>query len=299
MPLPNTLCESLQQAIIQAKLPPEFMAQIESIYVPLAEHIDQLARQQSSPFVLSLQAPQGTGKSTLCSFLQLLLEQHYDQRLAVLSLDDFYYDSVTREQLAKDIHPLLKTRGVPGTHDRQLALDTLHSLKSGNSTSLPRFNKADDNPYPRSEWPDSPDNVTIILFEGWCNNVPPQSQAQLLEPINELEALEDPHCQWRTYVNQQAALHHDELFALTDALLCMQIPTFDLVYQWRGLQEEKLRATSRDASKLMGKQQLVRFIQHFERLSRHAMSVLPERADLLVTLDESHQLTQLKIRAGD
>jgi len=35
----------------------------------------------------------------------------------VLSLDDFYLGHAARLQLARDIHPLLATRGVPGTHD--------------------------------------------------------------------------------------------------------------------------------------------------------------------------------------
>ena len=299
MPLSNTLRESLQQAIIQAKLPQQFMTQIESFYLPLAEQIDVKARKQSSPFMLSLQGPQGAGKSTLCHFLQLLLEEQFDHRLAVLSLDDFYYDSDTREQLAIDTHPLLKTRGVPGTHDRQLAIDTLSALKSGNITQLPRFNKAEDNPCPRSEWPDSPDDVSIILFEGWCNNVPAQNAHELVNPVNELEANEDPGARWRTYVNQQLAIYHEELFAMSDALLCLQIPTFELVYQWRGLQEDKLRAANSEGSQIMNKDQVVRFIQHFERLTRHAMSELPDLADLVLTLDESHQLTNLIIRAGD
>ncbi len=33
----------------------------------------------------------------------------------VLSLDDFYYARRDREALAREIHPLLRSRGVPGT----------------------------------------------------------------------------------------------------------------------------------------------------------------------------------------
>lgn len=297
--MPNTLRESLQQAIVKAKLPEDFISQIESIYLPLAKHVDTLSKRQTTPLILSLQGPQGAGKSTLCYFLQQLLEQQFQHRLAVLSLDDFYYDSDTREQLAEDVHPLLKTRGVPGTHDLALAIDTLTSLKAGKITKLPRFNKAEDNPYDQSNWPDSPDNVTIILFEGWCNNLPPQAASDLLQPINALESEEDHDGRWRKYVNQQLEIYDQQLFDMTDALLCLTIPSFELVYQWRGLQEDKLRQASEEGSRVMDKQQVIRFIQHFERLSRHAMTVLPEIADMVLTLDDSHRLIKFSVAEED
>ena len=35
--------------------------------------------------------------------------------------DDFYLTQAQRQDLAQQIHPLLKSRGVPGTHDVPLA----------------------------------------------------------------------------------------------------------------------------------------------------------------------------------
>ena len=34
-----------------------------------------------------------------------------------VSIDDYYFSKNKRLQLSKHIHPLLQTRGVPGTHD--------------------------------------------------------------------------------------------------------------------------------------------------------------------------------------
>ena len=111
---------------------------------------------------------------------------------------------------------------------------------------------------------------------------------------NDLEAQEDKDGIWRSYVNGQVALYHHQLFSLSDALLCIGIPDFELVYRWRGLQEEKLRAVSADGTAVMDQSQINRFIQHFERLTRHDMQSLPQSADLLITLDESHMIVDMK-----
>ena len=71
-----------------------------------------------------------------------------------MSLDDFYYSSEKRKGLAQEIHPLLATRGVPGTHDvveLNHVLTLLKKKKTG--FSIQKFNKATDNPYPEDQWP--------------------------------------------------------------------------------------------------------------------------------------------------
>lgn len=284
------------QAIHQAKLPDELLDQVNQYYLPLAELIDRWSKEQNQPLLLSLQGPQGAGKSTLCHFLQLILEHQFNHKLAVLSLDDFYHTQQQRQTLAETVHPLLKTRGVPGTHDVELAIKTLTTLKQGQTVALPRFDKSHDNPFPESEWPQAPADVTIILFEGWCNHAPVATTDELIEPVNELERLEDNQAIWRTYVNEQLASYHEQLFSLCDALVCLRIPTFDLVYEWRGLQEEKLKACN-SGDGIMDSVQIRRFIDHFERISRKTMQELPERANATLWLNEHHQLVDLTIKS--
>jgi len=36
---------------------------------------------------------------------------------------------------------------------------------------------------------------------------------------------------------------------------------------------------------------LQRFIQHYERLTRHCLATLPAQADTVFTLDENHRVT--------
>lgn len=65
--------------------------------------------------VWGLSALQGTGKSTLAAQLAQAAQRE-GLRSAVLSLDDFYLTRAARQALARQVHPLLVTRGPPGTH---------------------------------------------------------------------------------------------------------------------------------------------------------------------------------------
>jgi D-glycerate 3-kinase len=42
--------------------------------------------------------------------------------------------------------------------------------------------------------------------------------------------------------------------------------------------------------------QIERFVAHYERLTRHMMAEMPERADIVIDLDEARQLANLCIR---
>src|SRR5699024_680551 len=74
--------------------------------------------------VYGISGLQGSGKSTLAAQLARLAGER-GIRAVVLSLDDAYLDHDERARLARDVHPLLATRGPPGTHDMALATRTL------------------------------------------------------------------------------------------------------------------------------------------------------------------------------
>ena len=82
-----------------------------------------------APFLLGVNGAQGTGKSTLADYLKLALESSSDINVAVLSIDDFYLTKAERTRLAAEVHPLLETRGVPGTHDTAMIAATLDALR--------------------------------------------------------------------------------------------------------------------------------------------------------------------------
>lgn len=212
---------------------------------------------------------------------------------ATLSLDDLYLTRAARADLAQRVHPLLATRGVPGTHDVALGQSIISALSAGAAVKLPRFDKAHDDRAPESRWPLAPQGCKVLIFEGWCVGALPQSQTQLLEPINELERLEDGDGRWRRYVNDCLGGVYQELFSRIDALVLLAAPSFDVVAGWRLQQERELAAKAGEGVAIMDAAAVGRFVLFYERLTRHILVEMPPRADLLVRLGRERQILSL------
>ncbi|PCH61942.1 MAG: hypothetical protein COC19_03610 [SAR86 cluster bacterium] len=283
------MCEEIIKEFIASQgLPSEYRATIEQWYLPFIDNLNVLLPGFAKPFVLGINGAQGTGKTTLAKFIRHVLTQR-DLVVANLSLDDFYLSKAKRQQLADSVHPLLATRGVPGTHDIAQALRVFQSLSDINSTSLPRFDKLHDDCLPQASWPKLSGPVDVIILEGWCLGLFSQQLKQLSPALNALEEKEDPQLIWRKYVNQQLQTPYQDLFAKIDYLLVLKAPNFESVLKWRSLQESKLPHTHPD--QLMNKAQLQRFLQFFERLTRHGFNTLDSHANLVFNLDENHGIS--------
>ena len=126
--------------------------------------------------------------------------------------------------------------------------------------------------------------LEVLLFEGWCLGAVPQDEADLAEPVNALEAAEDPDCVWRRYVNRALREDYAKLFAELDMLIMLKVPDFDTVRRNRALQEDKLRARDPDAPGLMDAAALKRFLDQDERLTLHMFAEMPARADILIEI---------------
>lgn len=237
-------------------------------------------------FVLGICGAQGSGKSTLVADLAERLVAA-GLRVATLSLDDLYRTKAERQTLAAKVHPLLATRGVPGTHDIALGLATIETLARGEPVPLPRFDKGRDDRAPESEWPRAPAGTQILLLEGWCLGAAPQPAADLAEPVNALEADEDPDGTWRGHANRALAQDYPALWARIDRLIFLAAPDWSVVAKWREQQEAELRQRAPGA---MTPAAVTRFIQHYERLTRWMLAELPERADLTLRLDRARRV---------
>lgn len=276
----------LSDFIAAEGLPPDFAESALAICGPLAERI--VAEQRPPGFVVGICGSQASGKSTLTAVLRRLLED-LGLRVASLSLDDLYLGHGERQRLAREVHPLLATRGVPGTHDVALGLAVLDGLARPGQTLLPAFDKATDDRGPQGVPVDGP--VDVILFEGWCVGALPQ--ADVRAPINPLERERDPDGAWRTFVNDALAGPYQALFARLGLLVLLKAPSFEVVLAWRQEQEAKLRARlareGGDLKRAMTDGQVADFIAHYERLTRHILAEMPGRADMVVDLDEQRR----------
>lgn len=292
--------ESLTTFLIEEQLSDSYREQVNNFFLPFINVLKpRIAAGRLR--VLGIHGAQGSGKSTLASFLRWYLGERSGLRVAQLSLDDFYLRRGERQELAQRVHPLLATRGVPGTHDVKLALRTLHRLQGlqpGESMALPRFDKASDDRFDEGDWPQIAGPVDLIIFEGWCLGAGPQSDAALLSPVNVLEANDDADGDWRRYVNQQLAGDYQRLFAEVDYLLMLQAPSFDCVAGWRQQQERHL-ASRRSGAQIMSEADIVRFVQHYERLTRHCLATLPARADCVMTMAEDRSIQKVDCQEGE
>lgn len=249
-----------------------------------------MASKPRRPFVLGICGAQGSGKTTLSDRLEARCRMA-GIGTAQLSIDDLYLTRTERETLARDVHPLFRTRGVPATHDVALGLGIFEELDRGLPAPLPRFDKAVDDRAPSERWQWAAAGTQVVIFEGWCVGARPQSADALIEPVNALERDEDPAETWRRYVNDALAGPYQQLFARIDLLVLLAAPSFDVVRGWRIEQEHELRGMAGgDAAGVMSDAEVGRFIQHYERLTRHILAEMPDRADLLLRLNEDRSL---------
>ncbi|RYD57208.1 MAG: kinase [Sphingomonadales bacterium] len=239
-------------------------------------------RGERRPFVLGIAGAQGCGKSTVAGALA--------KRFACpsLSLDDLYLDGAARDALAAKVHPLLRTRGVPGTHDPARGLAVIEALaKAG--TALPRFDKARDEPGSPQAWERRAD---MLILEGWCLGARPQDAAELAEPANALERERDADGAWRRWVNARLG-DYRALFDRVDMLVFLAAPGFDVVERWRTEQEHALRR-AQGADCGMTDAEVAVFVQHYQRLTDHMLRNAPDWADLTIALDAERRAVAIR-----
>lgn len=238
--------------------------------------------------VLAISGLQGSGKSTLAAQVVALAGQR-GLRAAMLSIDDVYFTRAERQRLARQVHPLLLTRGPPGTHDLTLAHATLDAVAARQPVALPRFDKLADERLSPAQWPHVEGPLDLLVFEGWFLGTPAQADAELALPINPLERDADPDGHWRRWCNQALAAHYPALWQRFDRLWFLQPPDFAVVPRWRWQQEQSLLAAQPERSS-MSRAQLERFVQYYERVSRQALRTLPALADRVIMLDAQRRI---------
>ena len=277
--------EGFEAFIEQEGLPGSFRTTWEAVCRPLADRAGRLRQVRRRTAVIGLCGPQASGKTTIARGTVRLLEAR-GRSAIVVSLDDFYLTKGERQRLADEVHPLLATRGPPGTHDPAMAAFAIDQLRSPGKVTLPAFDKATDTRLPRGRWRTVAGPVDVILFEGWCVGARAQGAAALAQPVNDLERLEDPDAVWRTWVNDQLDGPYQDLFAKLHDLVLLQPPGFEVVAGWRAEQEAKLRART---GRGMSEAEIARFVAHYERLTRWILAEMPARADWVVPLGADRQ----------
>lgn len=280
-----------------SELPAGWMQQWTNVWASVAARVAQ--QKTDGAFVIGIHGGQGSGKSTLSKALAGVFREAFGWNTVVLSIDDLYLPHQDRQNLSRAVHPLLSTRGVPGTHDAELGcqlISRLRALQAGDVLAIPSFDKASDDRLPEAHWHQVSGPVDLVLFEGWCVGCRPVSDTQLAEPVNTLEAQEDTDGEWRRFVNEQLSTDYQQWFGLIDYLIMLKVPDMEAVLEWRGQQEQgnKACAAGHGPDRSLDDAKLKRFIQHYERLTRQALEAMPGWANLIISLNPQHQVDDIR-----
>lgn len=240
--------------------------------------------------VFAVAGLQGSGKSTFAAQL-VARAVAGGLRAAALSIDDFYLPRAQRARLAADVHPLLATRGPPGTHDVALATEVLDAVRDGHPTALPRFDKLADDRLEPARWTRVERPLDLLVFEGWFLKTPPQDEAALAAPVNALERERDAEGRWRRHCNAALGRDYPALWRRLDRLWFLRGPGFEVVTGWRWQQERELVASHAGTAGRSGmdRDAVARFVQLFERVSRQALTTLPGIAERTIPLDAARK----------
>ena len=266
---------------------------LKSYLIPVCFWIFKKANKKK-PFFIGLAGGQGTGKTTISTIIKIILEKYFKLNVFKISIDDFYKTRKERSKLSKKVHPMLMTRGVPGTHDVKMMLDFFKNVKSKNfnGMKLPNFNKAIDDRFPAKYFYKIKQRPDVIIFEGWCVGAKPELSKTLKKPINSLEKLKDKRVVWRYYVNQQLKTKYKALYSQLNCIIYLKAENFNLLQKWRIKQEHKLRLKTKEKTshKIMNKEAIINFMQTYQRITQNMFKKTPSYASIILKLNANHQI---------
>ena len=272
---------------------------IKSFLIPVSFWIEKRVNKKK-PLIIGLAGGQGSGKTTISSILTLILQKYFKLNVFKVSIDDFYKTRKDRKLLSKNKHPLLMTRGVPGTHDIDLMLSFFKKIKDKNFKSLqiPTFNKAIDDRYSKNLWHKIKIKPDVVIFEGWCVGARPQLNSEIKKPVNSLEKVYDQGVKWRVHVNNQLKTKYKTLFNQLDGLLYLKAKNFDLLREWRLKQERKLWAQTKNKKnlKIMSSGDVINFMQTYQRITQQMFKDAVKSSSIIMSLNSNHQIERIKFK---
>ena len=250
--------------------------------------------EKKKPYIVGLSGGQGSGKTTISSIISIILRKYFKLDVFTISIDDFYKTRKERFLLSQKIHPLLQTRGVPGTHDMKIMLNFFKrvKIKKFRPLRLPKFNKAVDDRCNKKLWYLIKRRPDVIIFEGWCLGAKAEKNNTLVKPLNSLEMLNDKKLTWRKFVNKQLQSKYKQLYDQLNCLLYLKSKNFSLLRKWRIKQEEKLRLKNKrfNNHKIMNNKEVINFMQTYQRVTQNMYKNVPKYASIILYLNSNHQI---------
>ena len=259
----------------------------------LAEMLKQ--RKKGKTLVVGIQGGQGTGKTTLVTFLQQELTKK-GYKVQSFSIDDFYKPLKERQRLQKKYqgNPFYQiSRGMPGTHRVNYLHETLRNIKAGKDFEIPIFDKS------LHQAQGDVVNKTIkvhgrqdfVLFEGWCLGLPAVSLLEL-EKIctkNRINIRKlDPTLAYSKVILEHTK-EYQPLRKFIDLMVMLTPDSSVLHKQWRSQQEQELKQRT---GKGMTKKEIERFVELFLPLTYVCYEKI--HPDITIYIDKNHTFYRMK-----
>lgn len=279
-PAVKQLCQTNLQIPIQA-----ILQVLWDLWLPLGVKIASSRQNLGRPLIQGILGGQGTGKTTMCRILSLILQELGYSTLS-LSLDDLYKTYSDRLALTQQ-DPRLIWRGPPGTHDIDLGLSVLDQIRQGNSpVTVPRFDKSAYAGAGDRTTPEIVNNVDIVLFEGWFVGVlpiDPQAFATAPPPI-----ITDDDRAFAGDMNRQLQAYLP-LWKRLDSLIAIDPSDYRCSLEWRKQAEKKMIAAGKSG---MSDAEIEEFVNYFWRSLHPELLIQPllksSKVDLVVKVDTDH-----------
>ena len=260
------------------------------LWLPLANQIAGWRQMQPNrTLMLGIVGLQGTGKTTLTLILAEIL-RIWGLRVCSLSIDDFYKTYAERQQLQRD-DPRFRWRGPPGTHDLELGLSVLQTLRDHQPTAVPRFDKSAQQgagDRSQSDWVIA---VDLVLFEGWFVGLRPIDPACFEQAPPPIQTAADRD--FAREVNRRLA-DYLPLWAELDRLVLLYPSDYRFSQQWRQQAEQQLIARGKPG---MAAAEVDAFVEYFWRALHPALFLPPlldsGDLDLVIQVNSDRQPAQI------
>jgi D-glycerate 3-kinase len=238
------------------------------VWLPLGMKIASQHQQLQRPFIQGILGGQGTGKTTMCQVLGLILQDLGYQSVS-LSLDDLYKTYSDRLALSQE-DPRLIWRGPPGTHDVDLGLELLEQIRQSKSPVIvPRFDKSAYGGAGDRTHPEIVESVDILLFEGWFVGVRPinpdvfdQAPPPIITDADQVFARDMNH-RLREYL---------PLWERLDSLVVLYPTDYRCSVEWRKQAEHQMIAAGKTG---MTDAQIEDFVNYFWRSLHPELFIKP------------------------
>ncbi|MBT4762836.1 MAG: hypothetical protein HOO06_14175 [Bdellovibrionaceae bacterium] len=204
---------------------------------------------KNRPYIVGLNAPQGSGKTTLTTYLTEHFKNKGIPALAI-SIDDFYLTHKDQLQIAKRYseNTLLQQRGYPGTHDLTLGESVLGQL--GRAAKIPRYDKSafsgKGDRRPEDKWSVLKHSPQIVFVEGWMLGFEKQSHEHIDKVLkNEVGTSPQSFYEINDFLPQ-----YKKWEKYFDAFIHLYVENTKYIIDWRIEAEEKMKASGSDGMSL-------------------------------------------------